>query len=311
MTLARRAAVLLLALGSVACGSGSATTEPPESLTGCAALDVAYGPHERNVLDFWQAQATGPRPVAVFIHGGGFVSGSKANLDRATRDQLLQSGVSVASISYRYITTDPMPAPMLDGARAIQFLRSRAGAWRIDTARVAAWGGSAGGAMSMWLGLHADMADPRSADPVARQSTRLTCLAPNAGQSSLDPEWIKANFPGGNTHLHPNLFLAFGVTSYEQLDEPAVRQVIEEVSAINHATSDDPPTYMTYSQANAPLSPDASPAEGIHHPIFGIKLKEALDPLGVEAVLVIQGKPQGIDPYGSATVFLERKLGVR
>lgn len=40
--------------------------------------NVKYGPHERNVLDFWQAKSEQPTPVLVSIHGGGFVQGNKS-----------------------------------------------------------------------------------------------------------------------------------------------------------------------------------------------------------------------------------------
>jgi acetyl esterase/lipase len=59
---------------------------------------------------------------------------------------------------------------MHDGARAVQYLRSRAKEWNLDPARVAATGGSAGAGISLWLAFHADLADPKSKDPVARQS---------------------------------------------------------------------------------------------------------------------------------------------
>jgi acetyl esterase/lipase len=71
------------------------------------------------------------------------------------------------------VTTAPFPAPQRDAARAIQFLRSKATVWNIDPARVVAFGGSAGAGISLWLALHADLAETNSPDPVARQSTRL------------------------------------------------------------------------------------------------------------------------------------------
>lgn len=36
--------------------------------------NVSYGPHERNVFDFWAAKSSHPTPLVVFIHGGGFVN---------------------------------------------------------------------------------------------------------------------------------------------------------------------------------------------------------------------------------------------
>jgi hypothetical protein len=33
--------------------------------------NISYGPHARNTLDFWQAKGDGPRPLLVYIHGGG------------------------------------------------------------------------------------------------------------------------------------------------------------------------------------------------------------------------------------------------
>lgn len=294
---------------SAGCDSKINESAPPETLlVDGRALDVSYGPYERNKLDFWQAEGAGARPVAVYIHGGGFVSSSKNNLNETTRDQLLNLRISVAAINYRYIKTDAMPAPMFDAARAVQFLRSKAADWNIDAQRIAAWGGSAGACIALWLAFHDDLADAASADAAERESTRLYCIAPNAGQSSLDPQWMKRWFPGGNTHLHPNLPLAFGVNSHDELSQPEVRMLIEEMSPINHVSSDDPPAYMTYSQANDSLAADAAPSAGIHHPIFGIKLQETMQASGVECILVIQKQAVGIDPYGSMVKFLQTKL---
>src|SRR2546425_12848075 len=88
--------------------------------------DVKYGPHERNVLDFWQADAKEPAPVVVAIHGGGFMAGDKSQAANANAvAEFLRWGISFASVNYRYSTQAPYPAPMLDCARAVQFLRSK------------------------------------------------------------------------------------------------------------------------------------------------------------------------------------------
>jgi len=62
---------------------------------------------------------------------------------------------------------------MHDGARAVQFLRSKAREWNLNPKAFAASGGSAGTGMSLWIGFHDDMADAASSDLVKRQSTRL------------------------------------------------------------------------------------------------------------------------------------------
>jgi acetyl esterase/lipase len=50
--------------------------------------NVRYGPHERHVLDFWQARSGRPTPVLVSIHGGGFVAGNKSVPPQLLKDCL-------------------------------------------------------------------------------------------------------------------------------------------------------------------------------------------------------------------------------
>src|SRR5262249_41628078 len=142
--------------------------------------DVAnarYGPHQRHVLDLWKAKSDRPTPLVVFIHGGGFRGGDKKNLSPVLLNLCLKAGLSVASINYRLSQHAPFPAPMHDGGRAIQFFRFKAKEWNLDPRRIAATGGSAGAGISLWLAFHDDLADPGSKDPVARESTRLSCAA--------------------------------------------------------------------------------------------------------------------------------------
>ncbi len=157
--------------------------------------NVRYGPHERNVLDLWKARPgpgkTGPAPVVVFFHGGAFLAGDKSNVPGWLVARCRAAGISVASANYRYSSTAAFPAPMLDGARAIQYLRSHAQELGIDPNRIAGSGSSAGAGIALWVGFHDDLADPRSTDPIARPSTRLTCLGVNGAQSSYDPRFIK------------------------------------------------------------------------------------------------------------------------
>ncbi len=182
-------------------------TPPSEAVlqTTPTVKDLAYGPHPRNVLDFYQARSDKPTPLVIYIHGGGFVGGNKESIQPAMIKMAHQAGVSVASLHYRFVNgTDTIfPAPQLDCARAVQFLRSKAKEWNIDPKKVACYGGSAGAGISMWLGFHDDLADPKSDDPVARQSTRLVAVGTMGGQGTYDPIQIKELIGGepGSIHL--------------------------------------------------------------------------------------------------------------
>jgi acetyl esterase/lipase len=245
--------------------------------------NVKYGPHERNVIDFWKAKSDQPTPLVVFIHGGGFRGGDKSNVRPQMLRLCLEAGVSVAAINYRLSQHAPYPAPMMDSARAIQFIRSKAKEWNVDPTRIAATGGSAGAGISLWIGFHDDLADPKSDDPVARQSTRLTCMGVFGAQSTYDPRVIK-KIVGGRAHEHPALQPFYGLKD-DELDSPRAHKLYEDASAINHLTKGDPPAWMFYNEPKGPLPPDAAPGQGIHHPNFGTFLKEKMDALKIECVV--------------------------
>src|SRR3954470_1919436 len=159
--------------------------------------NVPYGTHPRQVLDFYQAKSDHPTPVVFAIHGGGWVNGDKSSYRGAAR-RFNDAGLSLVAINYRLVPQaaeakgePPVKWPLEDAARALQFVRSKAKDWNLDKERIGATGGSAGACSSLWLAFHDDMADSRSDDPVARESTRLWCAAVTGAQTSLDPAQLK------------------------------------------------------------------------------------------------------------------------
>ena len=174
-----------------------------------------YGPAERNVLDFWRAKSDKPTPLLFFVHGGGWMGGDKAGI---AVEPFLKEGISVVSINYRYISqaqdvVPPVKAPLTDAALALQTVRSKAAEWNIDKTRIGASGGSAGACSSLWLAFHDDMADPKSRDPIARESTRLYTAAVNGPQTTLDPkqmrEWTPNSKYGGHAFSKSGEFKNF------------------------------------------------------------------------------------------------------
>jgi acetyl esterase/lipase len=266
--------------------------------------NVSYGPHERNVLDFWQAPGDGPRPLLVYIHGGGWVSGDKALKDDAVTPYL-DKGISVAAINYRYSVIEKLPAPVHDAARAIQFLRTKAAEWNINPQRIAVTGGSAGACSSMWLLCHDDLADPNSSDPVLRESTRVIAAAARAGQTSIDPKVIEG-WLGPNVLKHRMIWLSVGEpdmdSALKKYDER--KPLYVEFSPYNHVTADDPPLLMTYGEDMSLPSKDAG--HGIHHPVYGVKMKEKADEVGMECHLLIPG--HSTSKYATPEEFLTAKL---
>ena len=279
--------------------------DPPKQLPPTHA-EVSYGPHARNVVDFWKADGDGPRPLLVYIHGGGWTGGDKKQDTSKTIQPFLNKGISCAAINYRLTGEAPLPAPVHDAARAIQFLRTKAAEWNIDTKHIALTGTSAGACTSMWLLLHDDLADPKSTDPVLRESTRVCAAAVASGQTSIDPKVIEG-WLGPNVLKHRMINMAVGeatiegaLKNYEQH-----RKLFEEFSAYNHVDGNDPPLLMTYGSDMTLPSKDAG--HGIHHPVYGVKLKEKSDKLGHECHLLIPGVSKS-EKYVSANDFLMAKL---
>ena len=159
--------------------------------------NIKYGEYERNVFDLWLAESKKPTPLAIYIHGGGFISGNKEKVSQQVVMQLLEAGISVASINYRYLSIDtPLPTSHHDARRALQFMRSKAKEWNIDKSRVAAFGGSAGAQICMWLAYSDDGKTKKRRIQLERESTRLTCVATMGGQTTNEIEFWKEMITG-------------------------------------------------------------------------------------------------------------------
>lgn len=313
------ALLLSLAISPIAAQSPATGAKPSQPVTPEPTVaNLAYGTDsERQKLDFWKAEADAPTPVVLMIHGGGWVNGDKAGYARAVQPYL-DEGISVAAINYRFIAQameqgvePPVKAPLHDAARALQTIRSKAKEWNIDPNRIGATGGSAGACTSLWLALHDDLADPKSEDPIARESTRLTCAAVLGAQTSLDPkelrEWIPNAIYGG----HAFGFAAKGRTRPEEFDllienREKVLPWIAEYSPIELVSSDDPPIYLAYPNQKVAAKPGQKEKDPTHSAVYGLKLAEKLNEAGVESVLAT---PQEKDTkYGSVPDFLIAKL---
>ena len=202
-----------------------------------------------------------------------------------------KAGITVASINYRYSTQAIYPAPFLDGARALQFLRLHAKEYNLNPAAVASTGGSAGADISLWLGFHDDLADPASDDPVKRQSTRISCVGAGAAQTVFDPRVVDKLLgkPGALSSAIPQALRP----ESRRARSPRAIKLYEDAQAVSLLTRDDAPVFLFYSVANKPLTPETKIGDRVHHPAFGFYLKERMDKVGVECVLRLAEDYQG------------------
>ncbi|MDZ4404979.1 alpha/beta hydrolase [Prosthecobacter sp.] len=260
---------------------------PPKTVA-----DFKYGPHERNVLDFWQAKSDKPTPLLFYIHGGGWMGGDKAGI---AVEPFLKEGISVVSINYRFIhqaqeVVPPVKAPLTDAARALQTVRSKAVEWNIDKQRIGASGGSAGACSSLWLAFHPDMADPKSDDPIARESTRLLTAAVNGPQTTLDPkqmrEWTPNSKYGGHAFLKKEENTNFDAFLAAR---EKILPWIAEYSPYALVSSDDPPVYCFF---GAPPAIGQEQKDPTHTANFGVKLQEHCKANGVACDVVYPGAPE-------------------
>ena len=243
--------------------------------------NVPYGKHARQVLDFYQAKSEGPAPLLFFIHGGGWMTGDKANPDFLAR--CLENGISVLSINYRFLPdaqaeqiNPPVKACLDDAARALQFVRNKAGEWHIAKDWIGACGGSAGGFTALWLAFHPDLADAASSDPISRESTRLRCALAFVPQTSLDPKQMVAWIPNIQYGNH-----AFSLPTMQDFiaKRESLLPWIEKFSPYALATADDPPVLLFYDNPPNLGQPYRDPP---HSANFGAGLGEKLKAVGIE-----------------------------
>lgn len=118
-----------------------------------AATRIAYGSHQEQVADLRVPAGAGPHPVLIMLHGGGFAAGP--NLERLSPvcEDLTSAGIATWNVEYRRLegTGGGWPQTWQDAGAAADFLAGLAEEHRLDLNRVAAFGHSAGAALSLWL----------------------------------------------------------------------------------------------------------------------------------------------------------------
>jgi hypothetical protein len=151
-------------------------------------LDQHYGPDERQIFDLWLPKSNKRTPLVIYIHGGGFVMGSKDEI-RKNRivKKYLEASIAFAAINYRFLKTTPLQTIMReDIAGFVQFMRYHSRKFNINKNYILSHGFSGGGSSSLWLGTHDDIADENHDNPIKRESSRVLAIGHLSAQVSYD-----------------------------------------------------------------------------------------------------------------------------
>jgi acetyl esterase/lipase len=159
--------------------------------------DVPYlpGGQARQVLDVYAAPASEGvlRPAVLFLHGGGWAGGSKAEFQSLAAD-LAQRGYVAFNMNYRLSPGSRFPDQLDDAQAAVRWLRANAGQYGVDPQRIAAVGSSAGGHLASLLGVM----DTRPGAPayLPEHSSRVSCVVNIFGPTDLMIEPAPSMDPG-------------------------------------------------------------------------------------------------------------------
>ncbi len=144
--------------------------------------DIAFlGEARKEKLDLYfpSGTARADRPAVVFIHGGGFTGGDKAEYRSASVSaDLARAGYVVVSCNYVLGAKDKpgvWPRNIADCRDAVRWMRANAEALGLDPARIAVAGGSAGGYLALMVGLSDDKTGP-GGDPSAQFSAKVSAV---------------------------------------------------------------------------------------------------------------------------------------
>lgn len=153
------------------------------------------------------------RPAVLFIHGGGFTGGDKAEYRSASVSaDLARAGYLVVSCNYvlgAKATPGVWPRNIADCREAVRWMRAHAAELGINPDKIAVAGGSAGGYLALMVGLSDDRFGP-GGDPAAKLSARVSAVIDMYGVTDFSKHG-KGAVPGADAEAERLLIPANNV----------------------------------------------------------------------------------------------------
>lgn len=147
--------------------------------------NIAYDQYPATVLDIVQPKepATGKRPGVIFIHGGGWVNGTKESGRDSFVLAYVKRGFVAASVEYRLAGAAPAPAAVNDVLKAAKWFFDHAERYAVDPARIVVTGGSAGGHLALMVGM---LPESAGFGPTVNVAAIVNCYGITAVADLLD-----------------------------------------------------------------------------------------------------------------------------
>lgn len=242
----------------------NAQTQLPSGVTVLKDIEYVPGGGSLQSLDLYLPPSSGQSvPLVIFIHGGGWHSGSK---EGCPAQFMAEHGYAVAGINYRLLPDAVFPAQIEDCRAALRFLRTHAAKYGINPGKVAACGGSAGAHLASLLGtaaaadfstVPAKVMEPGKVD----ESIRVQCVIDRYGPADFTL--------GGKA---PTKLALIGSSASAEEAMAKARWA----SPVTYVRSDNPPFRLEHGDADKSVALEQSQA-----------MLAVLQAAGVEAALTI------------------------
>ena len=229
--------------------------------------DLKYGTGERQTLDLYVPKSAGGKScgLALFIHGGAWISGDKSSYGKDTLKKICEDmGVAAAAMNYRYISDSVSVHDIMDDIdSALKAIRVIGNEKDISINRVMLSGYSAGAHLSLLYGY----------SHITSAPMKIACIVSNCGPTDLaDPQFYSANSSlASHDFIYDLMSKACGYR-FNKSTFGKASAALAKASPLTYVTSSCPPTIITHGKkdttvpySNAVALDAALSAVGVKH----------------------------------------------
>ncbi len=220
--------------------------------------NIEYGKagDETLFLDVGMPAGEGPFPIAIIVHGGGWIRGDKQGDEKVLFKPLADADFVWFSINYRLAPKNRWPACLEDTQTAIKWVKANAAKYKGDPNRIAIIGYSAGGQIACQAGVLAD------------KDMAVAAIVGLAAPTDLVFDSLRR---GGMSTYMKDLF---GLQSAD-VNSPKAVQKLWDASPINHLKQGLPPVLLVHGTADKSVPYQLS-----------LNFKARLDAIGMQCEII-------------------------